>query len=48
MLLDSDVADYAKLVYRKQYLNGTLIDDPKKVSKSFAVSNAKAARDLLG
>ena len=48
MLLDSDVADYAKLIYRKQYLNGTLIDDPTKVSKFFAVSNAKAARDLLG
>ena len=48
MLLDSDVADYAKLIYHKQYLNGTLIDDPKKVSKFFAVSNAKAAGYLLG
>ena len=48
MLLDSDVADYAKLIYHKQYMAGTLIDDDSKVRKFFAITNAKAAKDLLG
>ena len=48
ILLDADVADYAKMVYRKQYDSGLLINDPKKVMKFFAVTNAAAAKDLLG
>ena len=48
LLLDGDVADYAKLFYRKKIEDGTLLMDPKRVAQFFAVWNADAARDLLG
>ena len=48
VLLDADVADFAKLIYRTQWENGTLINDKRKVSKFFSESNMAAANDLLG
>ena len=47
VLLDGDVADYAKMVYAKYYKDGTLIQRRSKVLKFFSAGNT-AANDLLG
>ena len=48
VLLDGDVADYAKIVYAKYYKDGSLIQRRSKVLKFFSVDNQAAANDLLG
>ena len=48
MLMDDVVADYAKMIYRRQYEDGTLVNDAEKVRKFFSVENVSVARDLLG
>ena len=47
VLLDGDVADYAKMVYAKYYKDGSLIQRRSKVLKFFSVGNQAAANNLL-
>ena len=47
LLMDSDVAEYAKLFHSKKINAGTFLNDPGKVSQFFSVWNAAAAIDLL-
>ena len=47
LLLDSDVAEYARMFYGRKINNGTMLKDPKRVAQFYSVWNHTAARDLL-
>ena len=47
MLLDNDVLDYAKLIYKKKVENGTLLSDTDKLSMFFSDWNMAAATAML-
>ena len=48
LLLDGDVADYAKMFYKRKVEDGSLVKDANKVSLFFAPWNTDAARAMLG
>ena len=48
LLMDSDVAEYAKLFYGKRIKEGSFLNDPRKVTQFFCPQNASAAKNLLG
>ena len=47
LLLDRDVAEYARMFYGWKINDGTMLKDPKRVAQFYSVWNTSAARDLL-
>ena len=48
LLMDADVAEFARIFYRRTIEDGTFLNKPKKVMQFFSVQNAAAAKNLLG
>ena len=46
VLMDTDVAEYAKMIYAKKIAKGTFLSDTKKVKQFF--SDPSKAADLIG
>ena len=47
LLLDGDVAEYAKIFHAKKIRDGTMMSDLKRVNQYFSVWNYSAAKDML-
>ena len=47
LLLDRDVAEYARMIYGRKIDDGTLLKSPKKVAQFYSVWNESVAKALL-